>query len=219
MRGDPGVREREAEPPDSGPEEEEADAGIPEGTEGIRDSGEQRNLPDGLSAPERFWAERSDEALEAAARNLVDYTAQGQELIRAQLEQRSIPSPTPENEPENKEEERIGEPRSGKRVYSSPILANVSILEAALTSRGIACEIRGAYLGGASGGLPPTEAWPELWLLDESMDDQARQIVEQTPLELPTGSPWTCPECREDVESQFSECWNCGFERPLGSEV
>ena len=22
------------------------------------------------------------------------------------------------------------------------------------------------------------------------------------------------PQCREDVEVQFSECWNCGSERP-----
>jgi hypothetical protein len=203
------------EPSGSSPEEEDADTHIPERTEGITDSEGQYHLPEGLTAPERFWADRSDQALEEAARNLLDYTEKGQELIRAELEQRSIPLPVPDDD----EEEEIGQPLSGKRVYSSPILANVAILEAALTSRGIACEIRGAYLGGASGGLPPTEAWPELWLLDESMVDKAKQIVEDTPLEVPTGSPWTCPECREEVESQFSECWNCGFERPLGSKV
>ena len=35
--------------------------------------------------------------------------------------------------------------------------------------------------------------------------------------ESPQGSlswTWTCPQCREDVEVQFSECWNCGSERP-----
>ena len=35
--------------------------------------------------------------------------------------------------------------------------------------------------------------------------------------EPPQVSPsWTCagPQCSEDVETQFSECWNCGSERP-----
>ena len=177
------------------------------------DSSEPYVLPDGVTDLERLWAERSDEAVEEAARSLADYTEKGQEIIRTELERRSISLPAPEDD----EKEQIGEPVSGKRVYGSPILANVAILEAALTSRGIACEIRGSHLGGASGELPPIETWPELWLLDEATEDQARQIVEQTSLELPTGSLWTCPECREDVEGQFSACWNCGFERPLGS--
>ena len=40
--------------------------------------------------------------------------------------------------------------------------------------------------------------------------------------EHPEGSlswTWTCPRCGEDVESQFSECWNCGSERPPESAV
>ncbi len=31
--------------------------------------------------------------------------------------------------------------------------------------------------------------------------------------------PGVDTQCREDVEGQFFECWNCGSERPQGSAV
>ena len=61
------VRENTVELSGSSPEEEDADTGIPENAEGITDSDEQHHLPEGLTADERFWAERYDEALEEAA--------------------------------------------------------------------------------------------------------------------------------------------------------
>ena len=26
--------------------------------------------------------------------------------------------------------------------------------------------------------------------------------------------PWTCPDCGERIEPQFTECWNCGASKP-----
>ena len=105
----------------------------------------------------------------------------------------------------------------GVRVYTGPVLANLAIIRDVLESYGIACETRREYLGGAAGELPPIETWPELWVFDESRVEQARQLVQEA-LEPPTASTsWTCPQCREDVESQFSECWSCGAERPEGA--
>ena len=102
------------------------------------------------------------------------------------------------------------------RVYSSPILANVAIIRDVLTRHGIAAEIRGedrAAIG--PGQIPGAEAWPELWVLKVSQVEEAERIVSEA-LESSQGSTdtWTCSGCREEIEGQFSECWNCGNERP-----
>ena len=96
-----------------------------------------------------------------------------------------------------------------------------------LKSHGIACEIRGSRPSPLS-----NRPWAELWILDASETGQARQIVQaalesdqeenidrglEADDEPPQVSPswtWTCPHCSGDVETQFSECWNCRSERP-----
>lgn len=102
------------------------------------------------------------------------------------------------------------------RVYSSPVLANVALLKDVLDMHGIASEIRGEYRGTAGPGFtPPADSWPEIWILDESRIEEARQIVEEAlgPSEGST-TAWTCPHCHEEIEGEFSECWNCGKPRP-----
>ena len=172
---------------------------------------------------EQLWAGRSDESLEEAAHNLLDYTEMGQGVIREELRRRSIEVPGPEGVP----------------IYSNPDFSHVEYLQAELRSHGIACEIR------TSRSSPLTNRpWSVLWILDASQTEQARQIVQaalddkarqdevgvaqaiesdreggidrglEADDEPPQGSPsWTCPQCREDVEGQFSVCWNCGSER------
>jgi hypothetical protein len=34
------------------------------------------------------------------------------------------------------------------------------------------------------------------------------------PPRTPTEPLWTCPGCGEEIEAQFTACWNCGAERP-----
>ena len=57
-------------------------------------------------------------------------------------------------------------------------------------------------------------------LVDETQADQARQIAhefDQSGSQPADDSPqptWTCPNCGEVVEAQFSDCWNCQTPRP-----
>ena len=169
----------------------------------------------GSTELERLWADKSDDALEKAAQDLASYTEEGQRVIRAGLQRRSMQVPDPQAA-----EEVRGEPLElgrGVRIYTGPVLANLAIVRDVLESYGIACETRREYLGGAAGELPPIETWPELWIFDESRVEQARQLVQEV-LEPPKASTacWTCPGCREEVESQFTACWSCGTERPSG---
>ena len=98
----------------------------------------------------------------------------------------------------------------GVRIYRHPVLANVTIVQTALQAEGIASEIRGAY-----GRRMTYHALDvELWLVDDSQEARAREIVEvanQAPQELPG---WTCAECGEEVEGHYAQCWRCGAEAP-----
>jgi len=85
-----------------------------------------------------------------------------------------------------------------------------------LENQGISCEIRGEDRASLGPGLtPPADNWPELWVIDESKIEQARQIIQES-LESPEvpAPAWSCPGCHEQVDGQFSECWNCGLARP-----
>lgn len=79
---------------------------------------------------------------------------------------------------------------------------------------GIASEIRGDKRNIGVGELPPTECWIELWVNDVTKVEQAKLIIKEAleAAENQSGT-WKCPSCDEEIESQFSECWNCGMSR------
>jgi hypothetical protein len=82
-----------------------------------------------------------------------------------------------------------------------------------LRASGIRCEVRNTTLSGAMGEIPFLECAPQVWVLDEGDETQAREILRQ--LRQPVaGVPWRCAECGEVSEPQFGSCWKCGAERP-----
>ncbi len=101
------------------------------------------------------------------------------------------------------------------KVYSSPNLAMVGHLKNVLEMHDIACDIHGEFRGVALGELPPIQCWPELWVVEESQAEEARQIIREAlePTELDPGH-WKCPSCDEDLVGQFTVCWKCGTNRP-----
>ncbi len=101
-----------------------------------------------------------------------------------------------------------------KRVYSahSPLL--VGHMRNLLESEGIRCMVRNEGLLGGAGELPPTETWPELWVEREVDHERAERLVREALHRKPEGRTWSCPGCGETLEPQFTECWNCGRERP-----
>ncbi|MDX1512358.1 MAG: DUF2007 domain-containing protein [Gammaproteobacteria bacterium] len=105
-----------------------------------------------------------------------------------------------------------------KRIYSSDNPLIVAHLRQVLEANHIACLTRNEFLLGGAGELPPTECWPELWVLEDFQEPRARELVEAT---LTPGSDcgagWMCPACGETLEGQFTACWHCGAERPPGA--
>lgn len=98
-------------------------------------------------------------------------------------------------------------------VYSSPNALLVNHVRNLLAAAGVEVEMRNQYLGGGAGELPPTEAWPELWV-EKSELERARRVVEEFEGEAVQTPSWRCPGCGERVEGQFTACWNCNTPRP-----
>ncbi|MGR6034222.1 MAG: putative signal transducing protein [Candidatus Nitrosoglobus sp.] len=97
--------------------------------------------------------------------------------------------------------------RALRLIYSAPNLLLVRHWKNFLESHGIDCIIKNESLSGAAGELPPTECWPELWLIDDKYYNEARRLLDA---DGENKQPWTCPNCDEFLEGQFDRCWNCG---------
>ena len=104
-----------------------------------------------------------------------------------------------------------------KRVYSAENGLMMDYLQGLLEDRGIHCMVRNQLLSGAAGELPPIETWPTLWVLDDRDEDLAQRLITEA-LQGPARDQegWSCPQCGEDIEPQFSQCWRCGTARPEG---
>ena len=106
------------------------------------------------------------------------------------------------------------------RVYSAPVLAQVTHIKHVLEMHGIECRIQGEYRSGATGELPPGETWAELWVVDPSKVEEAQRLVDEALEPADSAQPeWKCPRCKEVIAGQFGECWNCGASCPEKPET
>ncbi len=96
----------------------------------------------------------------------------------------------------------------------------VGHLKNVLSTFGIQCVSRNLDLSSAAGELPPIDCWPELWVVDDAKLATAKSILKKTLAPLASvKKPWRCEGCDEDIEGQFSECWNCGRSRDKGTAL
>jgi Putative prokaryotic signal transducing protein len=95
-----------------------------------------------------------------------------------------------------------------KLVYRAASLVQVGHARNVLISAGIECEIRNQYLAGALGDLPMLETWPQL-MVDDALESAALRALAAAAA-APKGAPWTCWQCGEELEVQFTSCWRCG---------
>jgi hypothetical protein len=97
-----------------------------------------------------------------------------------------------------------------KRIYCAKDPLMIGHLKNVLATFGIRCFIRNLDLSTGGGELPPIDCWPELWIVDDEQLARAATILKKTlaPLETVKKS-WRCDGCGEEIEGQFTECWNC----------
>jgi hypothetical protein len=95
-----------------------------------------------------------------------------------------------------------------KRVFRAASLLQVAHSRNVLIAAGIDSELRNQYLAGALGDLPMLETWPQLWV-EDGLESAALRALEKAAT-APTGALWTCAQCGEQLEPQFTTCWRCG---------
>ena len=105
-----------------------------------------------------------------------------------------------------------------KQVYSARNEMDAQLVKGFLDERGIESVVQGAGLSSIIGEIPMTpETLPSLWVRDEDLDRAIDAIAgfkaDAKPAQ-PAADPWTCPKCNEQIEPQFTECWNCGTAKP-----
>ncbi len=100
-----------------------------------------------------------------------------------------------------------------KRIFTSPDLVTASELKDMFEAAGIACFINNEVSSTLAGGIPQVETFPELWIEDDSREPEALQIIKEWRTPQTHATAWTCPNCGEKLEPQFTSCWKCGTKR------
>jgi hypothetical protein len=100
------------------------------------------------------------------------------------------------------------------RLTQAPNLAIATLWADMLSGAGFATTVQRAYASSIAGEIPPDQALPELWLVDEAQAAAARRLLHV--LQHPPERRWACPGCAEVIDGPFDSCWNCGTAAPGG---
>ena len=97
------------------------------------------------------------------------------------------------------------------RLTQAPNIAIAALWADALSQAGMAASVQRYYLGAAAGELPPDQCLPEVWLIHDEQETQARDFLRD--LQQAPQRRWLCA-CGEVVEGGFEQCWSCGLPMP-----
>lgn len=99
-----------------------------------------------------------------------------------------------------------------KMVFTAADPVQVGHLRSILESEDIRTLLKNEHLTGGIGELPAVECWPEIWVVDARDYARAQKLLaelrESLDAQVP-GEPWRCPDCGEEIEPQFTDCWRC----------
>ncbi len=95
-----------------------------------------------------------------------------------------------------------------KRLIQAPNVALATLWVDLLQQAGVDAVVQRAYTSGIAGEIPPDQALPEVWVMDDAQLDFAR--VQLDALRHLPWRRWACHGCGELVEGPFEQCWNCG---------
>jgi hypothetical protein len=105
-----------------------------------------------------------------------------------------------------------------KRVYIARHPTDAHLFRGLLLSRGIEAVVRGDSLFATRGESPLTpDTLPSVWVVNDNDLEEAQRLAAEYSSAAPSESTgelgWICPVCKEERETQFTECWRCGFSR------
>ena len=101
-----------------------------------------------------------------------------------------------------------------RRVHIARTLADAHIVKDVLEDHGFACVLKGEHLVGLRGEIPfDADSLPSVWV-PESQAERAIRVVTDAQGGPSEAGDWICPNCDEEIEGQFTDCWQCGTPRP-----
>jgi hypothetical protein len=107
-----------------------------------------------------------------------------------------------------------------KRLVVSQSLVEVESLKEFLGADGILCTIRNQQGSSLAGEVPFVEVFPELWVVNDTDFDRAKELLEEQGSGDEVERPmWACAGCGERHVGLFTACWKCGRENDAKSEA
>ena len=99
-----------------------------------------------------------------------------------------------------------------KQLHAARNALEAHLVRDLLASHGIEAEVRGEYLTGGMGELPLDVC--SVWVHDDKELKRARELVNAVLsgnfAREASAQRWTCGQCGEALEGQFTACWQCG---------
>lgn len=95
-----------------------------------------------------------------------------------------------------------------KLVYSNENHFVASNVKNLIEAQGIETIIKNEFAQGAVGEISAFDAWPEIWVVNDSDFEAAVKIAEASNQEN-NRADWFCRKCKERNAASFEICWNC----------
>jgi hypothetical protein len=94
-----------------------------------------------------------------------------------------------------------------RRVFASSLPGDAELARSLLSNHGIeACVV-----GVGAGALGEAFAPPAVWVVRDEDEERAVALIQQHRDPPPGEGPlWQCPDCEEENQGGFPNCWNCG---------
>jgi len=103
-------------------------------------------------------------------------------------------------------------------VYTAKNYLDLLQIKNLLTENGVDFVARGesSMASGLAGGeLPPVLIKNTIHVFEKHDEIKALQLIaEYNSYQTSIPADWNCPSCKELVEKNFAQCWNCGTDYP-----
>ena len=96
------------------------------------------------------------------------------------------------------------------RLYQAANLPEAYLVLHRLERAGIEARVFNEHAQGGMGEIPFTHVYPEIWLLDERDESEARRLLAEYEQADRSARPTVCSNCGEENPAGFEVCWQCG---------
>lgn len=101
------------------------------------------------------------------------------------------------------------------KVFEDFDFSRVGQMQSLLEANGIETFLKNQFGFGGTGELPFVETVPQLYVLNENDVPRALLLMKDQVDPVPAEA-WTCDQCGAEVDSNFSQCWQCLAARKSG---